>query len=142
MSTENQPPRVVVTDIQMPFGSMVIFMVKWAFAAIPAVLILIAVGFLGSALLAGIAGGVSNVWNRTSAHYDEPAPYTIQTQQSGAAVAPTTNVPKYAQRCKGNPEIEKCIALEKKLAEETPEQRKARQDKLYAERQAAMRQVK
>jgi len=32
---------VIVTDIKMNFGSMVIFMVKWAIAAIPAILILI-----------------------------------------------------------------------------------------------------
>mgnify|MGYP006118641153 CR=1 FL=1 len=32
--------KVVVTDIQMPFESMVIFMVKWAFASIPAMIIL------------------------------------------------------------------------------------------------------
>ncbi len=31
---------VVVTDIQMPFFSMVVFMVKWSIAAIPAVLII------------------------------------------------------------------------------------------------------
>jgi len=35
--------RVVVTDINMPFGSMVWFMVKWTLASIPAMLIL---GFL------------------------------------------------------------------------------------------------
>lgn len=32
--------RVVVTDVQMPFFSMVFFMVKWAIAAIPALIIL------------------------------------------------------------------------------------------------------
>ena len=37
--------RVVVSDIQMSFGSMVVFMVKWALASIPAMLIL---GFLGA----------------------------------------------------------------------------------------------
>ncbi|MDH5548129.1 MAG: hypothetical protein OEZ43_21340 [Gammaproteobacteria bacterium] len=31
---------VVITDIKMPFISMVIFMVKWAIAAIPAIIIL------------------------------------------------------------------------------------------------------
>ncbi len=31
---------VVVADIQMPFGSMVVFMVKWAIASIPATIIL------------------------------------------------------------------------------------------------------
>jgi hypothetical protein len=32
--------RVVVTDIRMPFWSMVILMVKWVFASIPALIIL------------------------------------------------------------------------------------------------------
>lgn len=32
--------RVVVTDFDMPFGSMVMFMVKWALASIPAFLVL------------------------------------------------------------------------------------------------------
>jgi len=31
---------VAVTDIRMPFWSMVVFMVKWAIAAIPALVIL------------------------------------------------------------------------------------------------------
>lgn len=35
---------VIVTDIQMPFGSMVAFMVKWAIASIPAAIILVIVG--------------------------------------------------------------------------------------------------
>src|SRR5437016_14654497 len=34
------PQLVVVTDISMPFGSMVIFILKWSLAAIPAMLIL------------------------------------------------------------------------------------------------------
>ncbi len=34
------PERVAVVDFQMPFGSMVVFMVKWVIAAIPALLIL------------------------------------------------------------------------------------------------------
>ena len=38
-----QPMPVTVVDFQMPFGSMVIFMIKWALAAIPAFLILGAV---------------------------------------------------------------------------------------------------
>ncbi|WP_162847932.1 hypothetical protein [Mariprofundus erugo] len=43
---------VTITDIKMPFFSMVIFMVKWAIASIPAFLILwffgaIAFGLLG-----------------------------------------------------------------------------------------------
>ena len=38
MNTE--PNHVVVTNIQMPFLSMVWFMVKWSIAAIPAAIIL------------------------------------------------------------------------------------------------------
>lgn len=38
--SDNDFQRVVVTDIRMPFWSMVIFMVKWAVAAIPALIIL------------------------------------------------------------------------------------------------------
>jgi hypothetical protein len=35
---------VVVTDIQMPLGSMITFMVKWAIASIPAMIILFVLG--------------------------------------------------------------------------------------------------
>jgi hypothetical protein len=45
---------VTVVDIQMPFGSMVRFILKWTLASIPALIIL---GLLG-ALLAGIFGGI------------------------------------------------------------------------------------
>ena len=45
-----QPPtRVVVTDIDMKFGTMIVFMVKWAIAAIPATLIL---SIIGGAIMA------------------------------------------------------------------------------------------
>ena len=37
---------VIITDIKMRFGSMVIFMVKWVIASIPAMIILFLVGFL------------------------------------------------------------------------------------------------
>lgn len=59
---------VIVTDIQMPFWSMVIFMIKWSIASIPAFIILSAlVGlvitlaaaiFAGMGLLPGIESGV------------------------------------------------------------------------------------
>jgi hypothetical protein len=54
------PASVSVVDINMPFGSMIVFMIKWALAAIPAILILsfilgvVAVVF-GTAL-AGVIG--------------------------------------------------------------------------------------
>jgi hypothetical protein len=48
--TRHHASSVVVTDIDMPFLSMVTFMVKWALASIPAFLILGAI-FLALRLL-------------------------------------------------------------------------------------------
>jgi hypothetical protein len=41
---------VVVTDIRMPLWSMVLFMVKWAIAAIPALVILTGIWWITVAL--------------------------------------------------------------------------------------------
>ena len=54
MSNEN---RVIVTDIQMPFFSMVIFMVKWAVAAIPALFILATLGSIFSTIVSSLLFG-------------------------------------------------------------------------------------
>lgn len=53
----NDPQPVIVTNIQMSFGSMVVFMVKWVIAAIPAMIILAVIGFVATAVLAGIFKG-------------------------------------------------------------------------------------
>lgn len=47
---------VVVVDLQMPFNSMVVFMVKWALASIPAVMILAAAAAVAFALLGAMFG--------------------------------------------------------------------------------------
>lgn len=39
-------PEVSVVNIHMPFWSMVVFIIKWTFASIPAILILAALGTL------------------------------------------------------------------------------------------------
>ena len=44
---------VVITDIKMQFGSMVVFMVKWVIASIPAMIILFMIGLILSALGVG-----------------------------------------------------------------------------------------
>jgi hypothetical protein len=49
--------RVTVTDIRMPFMSMVIFMVKWSIAAIPAIIILFFVTGLLAAIVSMLLGG-------------------------------------------------------------------------------------
>jgi hypothetical protein len=46
--------QVVVTDIHMPFGSMVAFMVKWSIASIPALIIL----FILWTIVAGVFGSL------------------------------------------------------------------------------------
>jgi hypothetical protein len=48
---------VVVTDIKMPFGSMVVFMVKWAIATIPALILLSIIGSITFGNLRAIWGG-------------------------------------------------------------------------------------
>jgi len=54
---KNSMNEVIIKDIQMPFWSMVIFMVKWAFAAIPAIIIIA----IFVAALAGMLGGLFGV---------------------------------------------------------------------------------
>lgn len=49
---------VRVTDINMPFMSMVVFMIKWAIASIPAMIILGIVGAITAGIFGGILGGV------------------------------------------------------------------------------------
>jgi hypothetical protein len=48
--------KVVVTDIRMPFWSMVLFMVKWVFASIPAVIIFSVIAGVIMALLSLLFG--------------------------------------------------------------------------------------
>lgn len=54
---EIQP--VVVTDVRMSFGAMVNFMVKWAIASIPAVLILSILFGVLSLVFGGFLGGLA-----------------------------------------------------------------------------------
>ena len=56
----NDPQEIIVTDIKMPFLSMVVFMVKWALASIPALIIL----FFILVILAGIFGGMTGIGHR------------------------------------------------------------------------------
>ena len=64
---DSSNPGVVVTDIKMPFWSMVRFMVKWAIASIPAVIILmVVIGFFAIAattITAGLLAGFSSALN-------------------------------------------------------------------------------
>jgi hypothetical protein len=52
--------RVIVADIHMPFGSMVGFMVKWAIASIPAVIILVIIGAIISGVFGSLLFGIGS----------------------------------------------------------------------------------
>ena len=53
---------VVVTDVRIPLWSMVMLMVKWAIAAIPALIILLVIGAVVSVVFAAIFGGGMYHW--------------------------------------------------------------------------------
>lgn len=54
---DNDSKDVIVTDIKMPFISMVVFMVKWVLASIPALIVL----YLIMVLLIGLLGGLGGI---------------------------------------------------------------------------------
>lgn len=54
---------VVVTDVRIPFWSMVVLMVKWAIAAVPALIILLAIGAVTSMVITAIFGGGMHHWD-------------------------------------------------------------------------------
>ena len=54
-----QEQRVVVVDVNMKFGSMVVFLVKLAVASIPAALILLLLGAIFGGIFTGIFAGLA-----------------------------------------------------------------------------------
>ncbi len=55
--------RVIVTDIRMPFWSMVVFMIKWVFASIPAMIVLSVIMTILMLVAATLTG---SMWNMHS----------------------------------------------------------------------------
>ena len=53
-ATNQSRQEVVVVDVRIPFTSMVALMVKWAIAAVPAVMILFFIAGLLSMLFGGV----------------------------------------------------------------------------------------
>jgi hypothetical protein len=58
ISEDTRSLNVAITDIDMPFLSMVGFMVKWAFATIPAIIIIYLLVTVVGAVFGGIFGGL------------------------------------------------------------------------------------
>ena len=54
MNHSNEPSKVIVVDLQMPFFSIVLLMVKWALASIPAIVILGVIFSLVTGLMSGL----------------------------------------------------------------------------------------
>jgi len=50
--------RVIITDVRIPFLSMVILMIKWVLASIPAFIILCILGGIATAIFGGIIAGL------------------------------------------------------------------------------------
>jgi uncharacterized membrane protein YjjB (DUF3815 family) len=54
----NNVQEIVVTDVKILFMSMVVLLVKWALAAIPAMIILIVIGVVLSMIFSALFGGM------------------------------------------------------------------------------------
>jgi hypothetical protein len=65
-ATRFEETRIVISDINMRFGSMVVFMVKWAFAAIPALIIIFGITFVSLTLLGLLGGSAALFGHKTS----------------------------------------------------------------------------
>ena len=58
MNNSDEPSKVIVVDLQMPFFSIVILMVKWALASIPAIIILVTIFSVVTGFMGGMMGGM------------------------------------------------------------------------------------
>lgn len=58
VNIRNKKLNVTVTDIEMPFSSMVVFMVKWVIASIPALIILFGIFVIGTSIFGGILASI------------------------------------------------------------------------------------
>ena len=127
---------VIVTDIRMPFWSMVIFIVKLAIAAIPAMILLALIGAICMGIFTAV---VSSLNQRASTVEVAPTyvPPSVNSQPSTSGERDPA-----ADRCFGSPEPTRCQEEERRLAAETPEQRLARQRSYDAERRKNMERVR
>ncbi|MEC4748227.1 hypothetical protein [Methylomicrobium sp. Wu6] len=54
MNDRDEAKKVIVVDLQMPFFSIVVLMVKWALASIPAIIILAVIFNVVTGLMGGL----------------------------------------------------------------------------------------
>lgn len=88
---------VVVTDVHMSFGSMITFMVKWAIASIPALLILMLLAFafwaIGLGFITSLGSGVRH--QPTMANTNRPG---TRTQSQAPSAEETSYIEKLIVR--------------------------------------------
>lgn len=73
-TTLGKPARVEVIDINMPFMSMMLFMVKWALASIPALIVLALVGAAAAGVFTAAVGSMS-ILQRTQEQSKQQSEY-------------------------------------------------------------------
>lgn len=93
MTNNNARQEVEVTDIRMRFGSMVVFMVKWAIASIPALLILVVAGALFWGITVGL---ISSMGTRSPLHSEQSSATT------GRSTTPTSEEADYLAKVEVN----------------------------------------
>src|SRR6185369_12419205 len=124
MTERDAASKVVVTDIHMPFWSMVIFMVKWAIAAIPAIVLLVVVGYGSVAVLASMGAAIANFRETVNTHSGQqpvpPQPVTYmqgptESEKRCAATPNPGQCREAEQRCAGNSDHGKCMEAERRF---------------------------
>ena len=85
---DKEKQEIVVVDVKMPFMSMVVFMVKWAIAAIPALIILVIFGLVVAATIGGFGTSLLSYNRYMSAAHD--AQNKLATPVAASPAVPTT----------------------------------------------------
>lgn len=93
MDDNSQTQFVVVKDIQMEFGSMVVFMVKWAIASIPALLILVAIPVGLLVAMGGLFGVLGRGAVGPSSYAPKPAPVPAPAVAPGPSQVAVPTLP-------------------------------------------------
>ena len=89
---------VTVTDIRMPFGSMVLFMVKWAVASIPALIIIVLLGSVFWGVAIGFLSSMGRIaWSSALAD--------AITGKSQGTVRQNTNIGKTTEMASPPPSV-------------------------------------
>ena len=55
--------KVTIVDIDIPFGKLIVFIIKWMLASIPAIIIFMIIMAIISAIFGGILTGIFGVMN-------------------------------------------------------------------------------